>query len=88
MTHVAASGKLVVMPSTHLPPRAHPQVHVVPGRRGVWVVRTTDADSAVSLHGSVTEAEHAAHRYAHSCGATDVVVHDRYARVHSSPVAR
>ena len=78
----------MAMPSTNVPPRAQPQVHVIPGRKGVWSVRATGADSAVSLHSSVTDAEHAAHRYAHTRGATEVVVHDRYAQAHASPVAR
>jgi Uncharacterized protein conserved in bacteria (DUF2188) len=76
------------MPGIDLPPLADPQVHVVPGRRGVWSVRATDDGSAASVHASATDAERAAHRYAHARGATHVVVHDRYARVHTSPVAR
>ena len=76
------------MPSIDLPPVTAPQVHVVPGRRGVWTVRATDDGSAVSVHASATEAERAAHRYAHARGATHVVVHDRYARVHISPAGR
>jgi Uncharacterized protein conserved in bacteria (DUF2188) len=81
-------GKLVLMPSIDLPLLVDLQVHVVPGRRGVWTVRATDDGLVASVHNSATEAERAAHRYAHARGATHVVVHDRYARVHTSPVAR
>jgi hypothetical protein len=76
------------MQSGDLPPFADPQVHVVPGRKGVWSVRAADDGPAASVHGSATEAERAAHLYAQSCGATHVVVHDRYARLHTAPVAR
>ena len=61
-------------------------VHVVPGRRGVWTVRGDDDAVAASMHGSATEAERAAHDYARVHGATQVVLHDRYARLHVAPV--
>ena len=61
-------------------------VHVVPGRKGVWTVRGLDDDAAASVHASATEAERAAHRYARARGATQVVLHDRYARLHVAPV--
>jgi hypothetical protein len=38
------------------------------------------------VHGSATEAERAAHDDARACGATQVVVHDRYARVQVAAV--
>jgi len=55
-------------------------VHVVPGRKGVWTVR--GVDDLASVHTSATEAERAAHDYARARGATQVVLHDRYARLH------
>jgi hypothetical protein len=76
------------MPRIDSPPLAELQVHVVPGRKGVWSVRATDDGSAASLHTSANEAERAAHRYAQARGATHVVVHDRYARVLTSRVVR
>ena len=57
-------------------------VHVVPGRKGVWTVRGLDDRTATSVHTSATEAERAAHAYARARGATQVVLHDRYARLH------
>jgi hypothetical protein len=62
-------------------PLADTSVHVVPGRKGVWTVRG-EAEAAASVHGSATEAERAAHDYARVRGATLVVLHDRYARLH------
>jgi len=70
---------------------SHPteiSVHVVPGRKGVWTVRGADDDAAASVHASATEAERAAHSYAYAHGATQVVLHDRYARLHVAPVNR
>jgi hypothetical protein len=63
-------------------------VHVVPGRRGVWTVRCVDDGTAASVHASATDAERAAHVYARASGATQVVVHDRYARLYAVPVNR
>ena len=63
-------------------------VHVVPGRKGVWTVRGGDDAATASVHGSATEAERAAHDYARVHGATQVVLHDRYARLHVAPVTR
>jgi len=57
-------------------------VHVVPGCKGVWTVRGLDGRAPTSVHTSSTEAERAAHAYARSRGATQVVLHDRYARLH------
>jgi len=61
-------------------------VHVVPGRKGVWTVRGVDDGAAESMHPSATEAERAARDYARASGATQVVLHDRYARLHVTPV--
>lgn len=55
-------------------------VHVVPGRRGVWIVRIPDHDQAASVHPSTTHAERAAHQLARTHSATRVVVHDRNCR--------
>ena len=61
-------------------------VHVVPGRKGVWTVRGVDDAAAASVHPSATAAERAAHNYARASGATQVVLHDRYARLHVAEV--
>jgi len=61
-------------------------VHVLPGRKGVWTVRGVDDAEAASVHPSATEAERAAHDYARASGATQVVLHDRYARLHVTAV--
>jgi hypothetical protein len=64
----------------------HPTVHVVPGRKGSWSVRT-EADAApLSLHPSTTDAERAACRLARAHGARSVIVHDRYCRLHTVEV--
>ena len=61
-------------------------VHVVPGRKGSWSVRTdVDAD-ALSVHSSTTEAARAAYRLARACGSQRVIVHDRYCRLHTVSV--
>ena len=65
-----------------LPRLTDTSVHVVPGRKGVWTVRGVDDRAAASVHASATEAERAAHDYARAQGATQVVLHDRYARLH------
>ena len=72
-------------------PRPHPtdtSVHVIPGRTGVWIVRGMGDGASASVHTSATEAERAAHRYAYARGATQVVLHDRYARLHIAAVDR
>ena len=61
-------------------------VHVVPGRKGVWTVRGVDDGAAASVHTSANEAERAAHHYARARGVTQVVLHDRYARLHVARV--
>jgi len=63
-------------------------VHVVPGRKGVWTVRGLNDGAAASVHASAAEAERAAHDYARASGATQVVLHDRYARFHVAAVDR
>jgi len=61
-------------------------VHVVPGRKGVWTVRGVNDAAAASVHTSATDAERAAHDYARASGATQVVLHDRYARLYVAAV--
>ncbi len=56
-----------------------PQLHVSPNRRGAWFVRREGDREPLSEHTSATEAELAATRDA---GTDDVIVHDRYQRVH------
>ena len=69
-----------------LPSRTDTSVHVLPGRKGVWTVRGVEDPAAASVHTSATEAVRAAHNYARASGATQVVLHDRYARLHVTPV--
>lgn len=73
------------MPLSH---RTEISVHVVPGRKGVWTVRGEEDGAAASVHASATEAERAAHGYARESGATQVVLHDRLARLYAVPVNR
>ena len=54
-----------------------PTLHVEP-RNGAWVVRSDDRSAPVSEHGDAAEATLAACR----TGAAQVLVHDRYHRVH------
>jgi len=65
------------------PPPVEPSVHVIPGRKGSWSVRTDADPVALSMHPSTTEAEWAAHRVARARGARRVIVHDRYGRLHT-----
>ena len=58
---------------------SNPPVHVLPHRLGTWVVQREGDHEPLSEHGSETAAELAATRDA---GAAEVIVHDRYARVH------
>jgi menaquinone-dependent protoporphyrinogen oxidase len=53
-------------------------IHVVPDARGSWQVRRHGDDAALSVHGSETDAE----RAAATAGVAEIVVHDRYGRVH------
>jgi hypothetical protein len=57
-------------------------VHVVSDRYGSWTVRRENDRRPLSHHGSETEAERAAARHARELGAREVLVHDRYERVH------
>ena len=59
-----------------------PPLHVVPDRLGGWHVQREGEDRPLSEHTSATDAEGAAVREARDTGSPDVVVHDRYDRVH------
>ena len=61
---------------------SNPPVHVLPHRLGTWFVQREGDHEPLSEHGSETDAELAATRDA---GAADVIVHDRYQRVHVAP---
>ena len=58
-------------------------LHVIPGRKGSWSVRTEAGLNALSVHASTTDAERAACRLARARGSRRVVVHDRYCRLHT-----
>jgi uncharacterized protein DUF2188 len=54
-------------------------LHVLPHRLGTWFVQREGDQEPLSEHGNETEAELAATREA---GTGEVIVHDRYERVH------
>jgi hypothetical protein len=59
--------------------------------RGVWRVKPEGGDRILSAHVSETAAERAAAVHAAETGAAEIVVYDRYFRVHSrraTPPAR
>lgn len=56
-------------------------VHVMPSEVGEWTV-LDEHSGVLSSHPSETEAERAAHAYASRCGAREIMLHDRYGRVH------
>jgi hypothetical protein len=62
-----------------------PLLHVSSDRRGVWRVQAEGEPRALSEHASETDAERAAARHAAATGAHEIIVHDRYHRVHSVP---
>jgi Uncharacterized protein conserved in bacteria (DUF2188) len=57
-------------------------IHVRYSDKGSWVVQPDDRSDPISEHGSETAAERAAIEHASGRDDCDVVVHDRYARVH------
>ena len=61
---------------------ASPPLHVAPDRLGGWHVQREGEDRPLSEHTNLTDAESAAVREARGTGSPDVVVHDRYDRVH------
>jgi hypothetical protein len=58
---------------------SNPLLHVIPHRLGTWHVQREGDQEPLSEHSSETEAELAA---THEAGTAEVVVHDRYERVH------
>ena len=61
-------------------------IHVVPGNSGGWSVHAAGELEPACVHPDATEAQRAARRIAARCGADAVVVHDRYHRLHVTPV--
>jgi hypothetical protein len=55
-------------------------IHVRCTSTGVWSVQVDGEGNPVSIHGTETEAERAAHEHAEAHGDGPVIVHDRYAR--------
>ena len=74
------------MTTSPLSTRNAPGIHVIPGRKGSWSVKTDEADETLSVHPSTTQAEQAAHQLARRRGAHHVIVHDRYCRLHTVAV--
>jgi hypothetical protein len=56
-------------------------VHVRPDEHGEWTVQFDQSNDPASVHGDASAAARSAGRYARSCGAELVVVHDRYANL-------
>ena len=63
---------------------SNPALHVLPHRLGTWFVQREGDHEPLSEHSSETEAELAATR---EPGADEIIVHDRYERVHTAPRA-
>jgi hypothetical protein len=57
-------------------------VHVEPNPKVRWIVRRNDELEPLSEHESATEAAHIARELAQLEGASLVLLHDRYARIH------
>jgi len=68
-----------VSATTISPMTSNPPLHVLPHRLGTWFVQREGDHEPLSEHGTETDAELAATRVA---GTGEVVVHDRYERVH------
>jgi len=60
-----------------------PTIHVEPTSLGRWTVRQDGARESLSDHGDASEAQCVAHDLAQSEGASLVLLHDCYGRVHS-----
>jgi Uncharacterized protein conserved in bacteria (DUF2188) len=60
-------------------------IHVEPTTAGRWIVRHDNEREALSEHDSATDAQRIACHLAHIEGASAVLLHDRYARVHRLP---
>lgn len=63
-------------------------LHVMPDRVGGWRVEREGAERPLSQHNSETDAEHAAVLAARDTQTPEVVVHDRYDRVHRAQLHR
>jgi hypothetical protein len=63
-------------------PRSASTVHVEPNPKGRWIVRREDEREPLSEHESATEATHIARELAQLEGASLVLLHDRYTRIH------
>jgi aminoglycoside phosphotransferase family enzyme/predicted kinase len=59
-------------------------LHVVPDAVGGWHVQREGEDDALSAHNSATDAERAAVRNARATATPQVLVHDRYDRIHQA----
>ena len=57
-------------------------IHVEPNPQGRWIVRHENKREPLSEHESATEAERVARDLAQIDGASLVLLHDRYARIH------
>ena len=74
-------GNVAVMNSPQ-PERPSTPLHVLPDRVGGWRVVREGEDQPLSEHNSETDAEGAAVSEARATDTSEVVVHDRYDRVH------
>jgi hypothetical protein len=61
-------------------------IHVEPTSTGRWIVRHDNEHESLSEHDSATDAQRVACDLAHIEGASAVLLHDRYARVHRMPI--
>jgi hypothetical protein len=61
-------------------------VHVRPNEHGDWTVQSDQRDDPASIHGDASAATRSAERYARTCEAELVVVHDRYTNLHVTAV--
>jgi hypothetical protein len=61
-------------------------VHVRPDEHGDWTVQSDQRDVPASIHGDASAATRSAERYARTCEAELVVVHDRYTNLHVTAV--
>lgn len=60
-------------------------IHVEPTTAGRWIVRHDNDLESLSEHDSASDAQRVACELAHLEGASAVLLHDRYARVHRLP---
>jgi Uncharacterized protein conserved in bacteria (DUF2188) len=66
--------------------RESQSIHVVPGCTGGWSVHAAGDLEPACVHPNATDAQRAARRIAARRGADAVVVHDRYHRLHVTPL--